>query len=90
MKEALFFGPTNKDFDDKWGYLPSEDVIGMKTMVSKVDNLIKQNNNLTAQKSTISNLNAKVDSMITYNNSLGEVNIVLITKMDKLLERKGK
>lgn len=68
--------------------MPSEDVIGMKTMVSKVDNLIKQNNNLTAQKSTISNLNAKVDSMITYNNSLGEVSKVLMTKMDKVLERK--
>jgi len=39
-------------------------------------------------KSTISNLNAKVDSIITYNNSLGEVNKVLITKMDKLLEMK--
>jgi len=64
----------------------------MKTMVSKVDNLIKQNNNLTVQnidlKLTISNLNAKVDSMITYNNSLGEVNKVLITIMDKVLERK--
>lgn len=94
MKEALFFGPVEENCKEEGSYLlideVFEEVIDVKSMGSKVDNLIKQNNNLTVQNSElnlrVSDLNTKVDKLIAHNSNLTELNKILIAKMDELLE----